>query len=196
MASFTDTSLFKDIIDSTIRYADSLGMNEQELPNLVSILTKGNITLISDPYPRVATVLDNMRNVFKILNDTEEKDGMRKLTRLHLHTLAYQAIMTKKDASWKNSMSAAAKASLTANRHVCGSNEIDTLKAKLLMDGSFSTSQFDDAQRIPFHENRPIACWEEGEYDICVAPVLVCTEVLQTAGGGDNISSAGLVLQI
>lgn len=31
---------------------------------------------------------------------------------------------------------------------------------------------------------------------ICVAPVLVCTSVRHTAGGGDNISAAGLVLQV
>ena len=38
-------------------------------------------------------------------------------------------------------MSAAAKASLTANRHVCGSKYIHTEKAKLLMDEAFTTSR-------------------------------------------------------
>ena len=49
--------------------------------------------------------------------------------------------MTTRGSPWKNTMSAAAKASLTANRHVCGSNYIYTEKAKLLMDEAFTTSR-------------------------------------------------------
>jgi ADP-dependent glucokinase len=197
LASFSDATLMKEIVDSVVYQCDSLGMNEQELPNLVSILTSGEIALISDSRPRIATVLDQMRTVFNLLKDTDESNGKRKLTRLHVHTLAYQAILTKKGSDWKNTMSAAAKASLTANRHVCGSNYIDTEKAKLLMDESFSTSTSEDsADRIPLEEQRPVSCWSEDEFDICLAPVLVCTEVLQTGGGGDNISSAGLLYQI
>ncbi|XP_045165473.1 ADP-dependent glucokinase-like [Mercenaria mercenaria] len=197
MASFSDPALMKEIVDTVVYHCDSLGMNEQELPNLVSILTRGEIALLSDSRPRIATVLDQMRTVFHLLKDTKESNGRRKLTRLHVHTLAYQAILTKKGSDWKNTMSAAAKASLTANRHVCGSNYIDTEKAKLLMDESFSTSTYENsADRIPLEEQRPVSCWSEDEFDICLAPVLVCTEVLQTGGGGDNISSAGLLYQI
>lgn len=196
LASFSDTTLMQEILNAVVYYSDSLGMNEQELPNLVSILTDGKVELISDSRPRIATVLDQMRTVFDLLKNTDESDGKRKLTRLHVHTLAYQAILTKKGSDWKNTMSAAAKASLTANRYVCGSNYIDTEKAKLLMDESFSTSTVKDADRIPLEEQRPVSCWSEEEFDICLAPVLVCTEVLQTGGGGDNISSAGLLYQI
>lgn len=197
LASFSDETLMKEIVDTVVYHSDSLGMNEQELPNLVSILTSGKIALISDSRPRIATVLDQMRTVYDLLKDTDESNGKRKLTRLHVHTLAYQAILTTKGSAWKNTMSAAAKASLTANRHVCGSNYIDTEKAKLLMDDSFSTSMSEDsADRIPLEEQRPVSCWSEEEFDICLAPVLVCTEVLQTGGGGDNISSAGLLYQI
>lgn len=32
--------------------------------------------------------------------------------------------------------------------------------------------------------------------EVCVAPVLVCKNARQTAGAGDNISAAGLILQI
>lgn len=197
LASFSDEALMKEIVENVVYYSDSLGMNEQELPNLVSILLKGEIELISDSRPRIATVLDQMRTVFNLLKDTKEINGRRKLTRLHVHTLAYQAILTKKGSDWKNTMSAAAKASLTANRHVCGSNYIDTGKAKLLMDESFSTTAMEEiADRIPLKEQRPVSCWSEEDFDICLAPVLVCTEVLQTGGGGDNISSAGLLYQI
>jgi len=52
--------------------------------------------------------------------------------------------------------------------------------------------------------DKPVSCWDEIlkveqetiSIQVCVAPVLVCTQASQTAGGGDNISSAGLVLQI
>lgn len=177
--------------------ADSLGMNEQELPNLLSLLKGTNITVLSDPNPRVATVLDQMREVYRILNGRHRDDAeVKALTRLHVHTLAFQAMIVTRGSQWKNTMSATAKASLTANRHVCGSDAIDTSKARLIMDDSFSVSRREGSQRIPLEETKPVSCWAEDDYEICVAPVLVCTEVYQTAGGGDNVSAAGLVLQI
>ena len=52
--------------------------------------------------------------------------------------------------------------------------------------------------KVPFEDGRPLSCWEEEELgvEICLAPVLVCAQAVQTAGGGDNISAAGLVVQI
>ncbi|XP_060897060.1 ADP-dependent glucokinase [Labrus mixtus] len=203
MASFVEESIMEDLLHYVIPRADSLGMNEQELPNLLSLLKGSNITVLSDPNPRVATVLDQMREVYRILNqrykdiseETNSGEG-KPLTRLHVHTLAFQAMIVTHGSQWKNTMSATAKASLTANRHVCGSNDIDPSKARLIMDDSFSVSRQEGSQRIPLQESRPVSCWDEEDYEICVAPVLVCTEVYQTAGGGDNISAAGLVLQI
>ncbi|XP_033841982.1 ADP-dependent glucokinase-like [Periophthalmus magnuspinnatus] len=204
MASFVEESIMEDLLHYVIPYADSLGMNEQELPNLLSLLKGSNITVLSDPNPRVATVLDQMREVYRILNQRYKlavrnegnQTKMKPLTRLHVHTLAFQAMIVTRGSQWKNTMSATAKASLTANRHVCGSNDIDLSKARLIMDDSFSVSRQEGSQRIPLQESRPVSCWKEQDYEICVAPVLVCTEVYQTAGGGDNISAAGLVLQI
>jgi ADP-dependent glucokinase len=196
MASFTDESLLRQILDGVVAYSDSLGMNEQELPNLVSMLTNGNVSLVADAHPRIAAVLDHMRLVYDLLKDAPAHGDRRRLTRLHIHTLAFQAILTTKGSSWKNTMSATAKASLTANRHVCGSDYIHTMNAKLLMDESFASSTTASAQRIYVQDNRPVACWEESDYLICVAPNLVCTKIFQTAGGGDNISSAGLAVQV
>ncbi|XP_061132174.1 ADP-dependent glucokinase [Syngnathus typhle] len=205
MASFVEESIMEDLLHYVIPQADSLGMNEQELPNLLSLLKGSTITVLSDPNPRVATVLDQMREVYRMVNqrykdaDAQGDDAQtqgKPLTRLHVHTLAFQAIIVTRGSQWKNTMSATAKASLTANRHVCGSNDIDPSKARLILDDSFSVSRQEGSQRIPLQESRPVSCWEEEDYEICVAPVLVCTEVYQTAGGGDNISAAGLVLQI
>ena len=56
-------------------------MNEQELPNLYSMLTTGNITLVSDAHPRIATTLDHMRIVYKKIRSMQDAAGLRKLTR-------------------------------------------------------------------------------------------------------------------
>merc|ERR1719228_1969868 len=122
MASFVDESLLAELTQHIIPYADSLGMNEQELPNLHSLLLKGEVSVVSNSNPRIAVVLDQMRDVYEFLST--DKKVNRPLTRIHLHTLAYQAILTKKGSVWKNNDAAAVKASLTANRHVCGSAEI------------------------------------------------------------------------
>ncbi|KAJ4451556.1 hypothetical protein ANN_03022, partial [Periplaneta americana] len=206
MASFAEAELLHHLTQYITPFADSLGMNEQELANLYNIMLYGNISFVSDSNPRVATVLDQMREVFHLISESAvNMENSRQLTRFHVHTLAYQAILTVKDSPWKNSKAAAAKASLTANRHVCGSKEVDIEKAKLIMDDSFSTSVAADSKRVPLNVENPVSCWDEEltgssgtrlAIEICVAPVLVCTEAYQTAGGGDNISSAGLSLQI
>ncbi|XP_077996890.1 ADP-dependent glucokinase-like [Glandiceps talaboti] len=196
LASFAEEKMMNYLMDNVLPYSDSLGMNEQELANLHSLMNYGNVTLVSDAYPRVATVLDQMRMIYNLLHKTPKVNGKRPLTRIHTHTLAFQAILTEKNSAWKNTMAAAAKASLTAFRHVCQSSQIDTTKARVIMDDSFSTSRQEGSKRIYFKPDRPVSCWDEGSYEICVSPVLVCTEVIQTGGGGDNVSSAGLVLQI
>ena len=71
---------------------------------------------------------------------------------------------------------------------------------------SFSIDENDQTyakygDRVPFNENRPVACWlevlqGEKEVEFCLAPNLVCSEAKQTAGGGDNISASGLIVQI
>lgn len=195
MASFTEHRLMKELVEFVLPYADSLGMNEQELVNLCHFVEYGNITIVSDPYPRVATALDQIRRLYDLLTSDRFKK-VRKVSRVHVHTLAYQAILITKHSNWRNMHAAVAKASLTANRHVCNSKHIDTMNARLIMDDSFSVSQDPGSHRMPFIDSAPISCWNEELARICVAPNLVCTKVLQTGGGGDNVSAAGLALQI
>lgn len=204
MASFAEDKLLFELCNSVIPFADSLGMNEQEIANLHNAMYYGNISLVANSTPRVATVLDQMRTLFKLIRSRSKTiENSRELTRIHVHTLAYQAIFTVKDSVWKNTMAAAAKASLTAHRHVCATSDVNVKKAALILDESFSTSII-DGTRIALDIDKPVSCWNEIltidneniPIHVCVAPVLVCTEASQTAGGGDNISSAGLVLQI
>ena len=48
MASFVDSSLLEELVEHVIPQADSLGMNEQELPNLHSLLTTGEVSVMAD----------------------------------------------------------------------------------------------------------------------------------------------------
>ena len=74
------------------------------------------------------------------------------------------------------------------------------------MDDSFAISAKAGSKRKTFNYERPVACWKEVVSDmpkganpnieICLAPNLVCAEAKQTAGCGDNISAAGLILQV
>lgn len=196
MASFSEESFLRDLLDYVIPYSNSLGMNEQELANLHSMVSRGHPSLITDHNPRIAQTLDRMRSLQKHMVARVKGSHYRKLTRLHVHTLAYQAIMTTEGAGWKHTRAATAKASLTANRHVCGSVHINLDHAHLMMDESFSLSRAPGSQRVPLVDFSPVACWYEKMSKICVAPNLVCTAVNRTASAGDNISAAGLSLQI
>ena len=64
MASFVDHSLLQELTKLVVPYADSLGMNEQELPNLHSMLFYGNVSVVSDSNPRTAIVLGKPEHLF------------------------------------------------------------------------------------------------------------------------------------
>ncbi|EAA10744.3 AGAP006394-PA [Anopheles gambiae str. PEST] len=214
MASFVELELLQLLLRTVLPYSDSIGMNEQELDNLQQVLETGRISLVADCNPRVAHSLDQARAVFRKLNEDFYRkqsgagDGAtrRPLSRIHLHTLAYQAFIVAKDSRWQYTKNAAAKASLTAHRHVCATTIVNPDAAYLQMDGSFAVSASPGARRIHFNNRDPVSCWEEAlelpeagrtiAVELCVAPVLICKNAKQTVGAGDNISGAGLVLQI
>lgn len=198
MASFTEERLLKDLQEYILPYVDSLGMNEQELDNLYHLYQYGNVSFVSNSTPRVATVLDQMRLIFRSVRSWSRLIlQSRRLSRIHVHTLAFQVIMTENNSPWRQNDVAAAKASLTAFRHVCDSPEVEAEYATVLMDDSFSLSHGEVGGRIwLMPEVTPVPCWEEGETSICVAPGLVCVKAAKTVGGGDNISAAAIAVQL
>lgn len=126
MASYVELRLLQQLRQFVLPYVDSLGMNEQELANLQQVLSHGRTTLATDWNPRIAHTLDLMRQVFiSLLEDHKETSAgdpdRRRISRIHVHTLAYQAILTTAGSKWKNTRAAAAKAALTAHRYVCKS---------------------------------------------------------------------------
>ncbi|KAF6211865.1 hypothetical protein GE061_012381 [Apolygus lucorum] len=172
MASYTEEEFLNSVQKTIVPYSDSLGMNEQELANLHSLYTYGNVSVVTDSTPRVAAVLDQMRSIFwEIRSRSKFIPGHKTLTRIHVHTLAFQAVMVDNvHGSWKQPDVAAAKASLTAYRHVCASPEVDANQAKLLMDDSFSRSAVTaETGRVVLEPERPVPCWQEGPLSICVA---------------------------
>lgn len=217
MASFVEIELLQELMVNVIPFADSLGMNEQEVDNVVHVLETGKISLSADSNPRVASTLDQMRKVLKILNknyyaNRRSDKNLRQLSRIHIHTLAFQLFMNVKGSKWQNIKNAAAKSSLVAHRHVCQTTYVNPENAQVILDDSFSTSTEAETERgdirpkrIDIKLNDPVPCWNETiridasnslDVEICVSPVLVCKEAKKTVGAGDNISAAGLVLQI
>ncbi|XP_067648148.1 ADP-dependent glucokinase [Eurosta solidaginis] len=212
MASYVEIKLLFLLRQYVMPYVDSIGMNEQELENLRQTLTYGRTTLATDWNPRVASTLDQMRSVFKNLAESYYKNATklprrRLLSRIHVHTLAYQALLTVRDSKWKRTKLAAAKAALTAHRHVCQTDMINPEAASLILDESFATSAEDklNGSRIKLNPQQPVPCWNETiavfdqkavPIEICVSPVLVCRIAKKTAGAGDNISAAALSQQL
>lgn len=131
MASYVEIELLQQLRKKILPFVDSLGMNEQELDNLAQVLEYGRTTLATDSNPRVAATLDKMRKVFKILAAdyfknaaSSQKATARMVSRIHLHTLAFQALLIVKDSKWKNTKIAAAKSALVAHRYVCQSQMV------------------------------------------------------------------------
>lgn len=218
MASFVEIELLNDLLKNVIPFTNSIGMNEQELDNILEVLEEGRISMSAESNPRVSTTLDQMRKVFRILNknylvDQKSQNG-RQITRLHVHTLAFQLFMVERKSEWRHTKSAAAKSSLIAHKHVCAADEVNPTNAYLILDKSFSTSATDNddyeemknrPKRIHISERDAVPCWNETikitndhklDVEICISPVLVCRDAKQTAGAGDNISAGGLVVQI
>lgn len=214
MASYVEKGYLRDIFKSIIPHTDSLGMNEQELQNLEQVFTKDEISLVADFNPTVERTWQQTRDVYKHLlkeYSSEETNNKRSLSRIHVHTLGYQLIMTEHGSEWRNSRRAAAKAALVAHRYVCGTDFVNPEAANLLLDGEFKVdNEMGLRTTLKVTEKEPVQCWNEVltverktggqprivQVEVCVAPVLVCRVAKWTTGAGDNISAAGLIVQI
>ena len=66
--------------------------------------------------------MDDTRELLAILNDLPRH---KPLTRVHIHTLAYQAVFTLRDNNkWMSGITTAVKSSLTATRSVTGGSTV------------------------------------------------------------------------
>ena len=198
MASFSDSHLLQLIKQHVLPYVDSLGMNEQELCNLVSVLDRNEVTLITDHSPTVEDVLGRVRQLYELTGHKTDKQlsiGERDVTRIHVHSITFQLVLVRLGSAWKKPRVAAAKASLVATRHTCNQTDINIEYVKLNMPERYYRSDAADTA-FEIDMDKPVTCWIEEGAKICLAPLLVCTEIIHTCGGGDNISGAGLVPQL
>lgn len=207
MASYIDKKLMASITEHVIPYTDSIGCNEQEIDNLASFLEFNKISFSADSNPRVARVLDQTRKVFTIINQhyfnsRSLNENVRMLSRIHVHTLAFQLILNIQDSKWKHIRSSAAKASLVAHRHVCQTNYVNPENSMLILDDSFATSLHTNEtdsnlrpERVHIDKNKPVGCWKEDisidkdnsiVVKICIAPNMICKEAKKTVGAGGN----------
>lgn len=90
-ASVSEPAFIDQLHSLVLPSASSVGCNEQELGSMYYALRYGSLALAQDQAPRVADVLDKMSFVF---SDLRTRFG--RLSRLHVHTLAYQAVMVLK----------------------------------------------------------------------------------------------------
>mmetsp|Transcript_6248 Transcript_6248/g.13681 ORF Transcript_6248/g.13681 Transcript_6248/m.13681 type:complete len:199 (-) Transcript_6248:29-625(-) len=193
MASLVDFRFIKDVVDLIFPHVTSLGMNEQELALLHDTIKHDTLTRSAAHSPRVRDTLDTTKALLAMLRSGPAPQ----LTRIHVHTLAYQLGAVMYDSSWKDTGKAMVKASLIAARYVCGSENVNMDAVKVLLDSSFSRS---DGERIGFGRDDSFRCWREDiagtRFQFCLAPNLVCSKPRYTVGAGDNISSGGFFVQV
>jgi len=98
LSTFAEQSTLRDIIEQVVQHADSLGLNEQELPALRRQLMNWHssddnsqhaTTASEDSAPSLASVLDDARSTFQLLRHVTSS-SLRPFSRLHMHTLAFQ----------------------------------------------------------------------------------------------------------
>lgn len=213
LANFEELNFFKQLLQFTIPYVDSIGLNDQELHRFDTFLKQNRIFQHQNKRPkqRIAITLDQMRSVYRQLRQRDARNlasnsQSRSISRIHVHSKAFQAILVSHNSSWRNTPNAAAKSALTAYRTVCDTAIVNPESATLIMDDSFRSTAVPGAvpQRFVMNELDPVSCSVDDilvdgkpeRVDICVAPVLVCKEPKITTGVGDNISASGLVLQV
>ncbi|EER06834.1 conserved hypothetical protein [Perkinsus marinus ATCC 50983] len=216
LASFANSQFMRELYDTgMLTRVDSLGMNEQELTTFTDWLGKsstsdGSLIRASESRPKVRNVLDALRSLWKLIEEVNEKtNSTRQVSRIHVHTLAFQAVLVKTDA-WNRTAEAMSKASLIAFKHVCGFNtddDIDLNKGKVLLYDTFVDSEDEDlAQRrdvLKTRHHNGVVCWDDtrdqesiDKVTMCLSPNIVCTEPVATIAAGDNISGAAIAVQI
>ncbi len=183
---------YKYVFENLIVSVNSIGFNEQELAALYSFLqTSDNLSLPPfDPslaYPNnplPAQALDQMRTVF-------EKVGS-KISRLHLHTLSFQAIMTKSTSAGKiplmggdvylDSRRSVSRAALVAFEWICDASISDE-NLLVFLNGKFSDSTNDGSQFFNVTADAPVACWDDTwGFHICLSTMVVCKKSKATVG--------------
>ena len=191
LASVSAPAFYSSVFDNLITSVNSIGCNEQELATLYDFLHVSD----SRPFdpssahpnnPLPAQALDQMRSVFKGIGSN--------INRLHLHTLSFQAIMTRSASAGKiplaggraylDSRRSVARAALAAFEWICF-EEDDSAEhsATVFINETFSDGANDGFQLLHVTADSPVVCWDDAwDMHICVAVMVICKEPKATVG--------------
>jgi len=178
-ANFYDKEFFDYFYAETFGFYDSLGINEQEIDNLIQYIRTGELTHLSDSKPTLTNSVFAINDLLKLMKG--------QLSRLHFHSLFVHAICSNKD--WETPTIAVANSVLIASMKACLSTDIQSTDI-LIQDEPFKI--FPDSEQVSFTKEKPIVEWNYGDYQCAISPVPVCRHPKETAGIGDNISGMGL----
>jgi len=96
LSTFAERTTLRRVIETLVQHADSVGLNEQELPALRhelehwhSTADSGRQHSVEHSVPSLASVLDDARTTFRLLRHLADSNA-RPFSRLHVHTLAFQ----------------------------------------------------------------------------------------------------------
>lgn len=171
MGDFHSFGFFSKL-QGLIKEADSIGMNEQELGILLCHLKKIKFA----GYPSKATVKKYLSDLTDLVQSLAANSY--KATRIHLHTLAMQAICSNEE--WADPLKPAARSAILAGQFACNNTDIQSTTFEFYSGNDWNSEEI-------------TKCWKEGQMKCCLALNPTCTQVVQVSGLGDNISATGLV---
>ena len=142
-ANFYDKEFFDYFYAETFGFYDSLGINEQEIDNLIQYIRTGELTHLSDSKPTLTNSVFAINDLLKLMKG--------KLSRLHFHSLFVHAICSNKD--WETPTIAVANSVLIASMKACLSTDIQSTDIliqdepfKIFPDSGFFPTVCKDAQ--------------------------------------------------
>jgi ADP-dependent glucokinase len=194
-ASVSTKEFDKELFQEITQYADSIGLNEQELKHLYQTLGGKSIKLdTKNPSPR--HVIEMIKFIFSKVQQLHAKEDplQRKLTRLHFHTLKFHLVVVEKGSVWNTTSKALRRAvaagSISGVRRACGVDwlSVDQMEAEVFD----SIPGIDSIPETPIDNKQPITILKEGDLVFSFTPHLACRTIARSVGLGDVISSASL----
>ncbi|KAL4494069.1 hypothetical protein ABPG72_016025 [Tetrahymena utriculariae] len=202
MGTFTDDHLLSELIRHPLLQTDSIGLNEQELKNLIQYLENQHfIEAVSSEF-ELNQALNDVLKLISLFHKYKFK-----INRVHYHTINLQMICSNVN-EWESSRLALVK-SITVALQESENKErsffdFESQKLKISIPEQIILPFFDDTfniissdsekKSIEFNPEDPVSCWNPHKsIECCVAPNIQVIHPQKTCGLGDNISSTGLV---
>ena len=197
MASMGDLRLLKRLAQGLLPRADSIGLNEQELATLYTVLG-GKYSSDIQESKLVSTVPDpaTVARVIEYVVDRVKPLGKRRvLSRVHFHCFGYHIVAESaqaKERGFKHALEGTIAGSVKATERACDKTNFEDDELELhLKDFVLPTGD-----SVKLTVEKPYVSWESKLLTFTLAPVLACAKPVQTVGLGDSISASALAYQI